>query len=139
MSVNTEDLSIPCSKVSGDLGSSSNTEVPIVSVPRTAQGVEEILQSTNLKSFTSTELQVATRNFRVDNVLGHSVFKGWIDEHSSSAAKPGKGIAAAVKRLYQDGFKGHKELFVSLTHHINKQTLTLLQCFQTVALYHSRI
>nr|ACJ84948.1 unknown [Medicago truncatula]AFK35293.1 unknown [Medicago truncatula] len=114
VNVNTEDLSIPCSKVSGDLSSSSNTEVPTVSVPQTARGVEEILQSTNLKSFTSTELQVATRNFRVDSVLGHSVFKGWIDEHSSSAAKPGKGIAAAVKRLYQDGFKGHKELFAEV-------------------------
>ena len=134
MNVNTEDLSIPCSKVSGDLSSSNNTEVPTVSVPQTAQGVDEILQLTNLKSFTSTELQVATRNFRVDNVLGHKVFKGWFDEHSSSAAKPGKGVAAAVKRIYQDGYKGHKELFVSLTYLINKQALTVLQGCQIAEL-----
>jgi hypothetical protein len=80
--------------------------------------VEEISQPSNLKSFTSTELQAATRNFHVDSVLGDdsigSVYKGWIDEHSTSAAKPGKDIVVAVKRLNHDGFKSHKDLLVSL-------------------------
>jgi serine/threonine protein kinase len=78
------------------------------------------LQSSNLKSFTLTELQAATRNFCVDSVLGDdgigSVFKGWIDEHSTSAAKPGKGIVVAVKKLYQDGFKGHKDLLAEANY-----------------------
>jgi len=117
--VNTEDHSIPCCKLSGDLISSSS-EVSVASVPRTLPCEGEILQSSNLKSFTLTELQAATRNFRVEIVLGDgdfgSVFKGWIDEHSSSAAKPGTGIAVAVKRLNQDGVISHNELMVSSTH-----------------------
>nr|WIL59857.1 nodulation protein [Melilotus officinalis] len=114
----TEDVGSLCCKVSVDLSNSSNTEVPAesASMPQIPRNVGEILQSTNLKSFTSTELQAATRNFCVDNILGHSVFKGWIGEHSSSAAKPGKGIAAAVKRLYKDDFKGHKELFAEVNN-----------------------
>ncbi|OIW09182.1 hypothetical protein TanjilG_11320 [Lupinus angustifolius] len=81
-----------------------------VSVPR-SEG--EILQSSNLKSFTLAELKTATRNFRPDSVLGEggfgSVFKGWIDEKTLAAAKPGTGIVIAVKRLNQDGIQGHKE------------------------------
>lgn len=119
MIVNTEDHNILCYKGSDDLISSSS-EVSATSVPRTLPCEGEILQSSNLKSFTLTELQAATRNFRVDIVLGDgdfgSVFKGRIDEHSLSAAKPGTGIAVAVKRLNQDGVKSHIELMVSSTH-----------------------
>ncbi|KAI9116168.1 hypothetical protein K1719_013098 [Acacia pycnantha] len=67
--------------------------------------------SSNLKSFSYSELRTATRNFRRDSILGEggfgSVFKGWIDEHSFVATKPGAGIVMAVKRLNQDGFQGH--------------------------------
>ena len=60
---------------------------------------------------------MATRNFRPDSVLGEggfgSVFKGWIDEHSFAAAKPGTGMVIAVKRLNQESFQGHKEWLVS--------------------------
>ena len=118
--VHTEDHSIPCCRISHDIiSSSSEVSAASVSVPQTLPCVGEILQSSNLKSFSLTELQNATRNFRVDSLLGDgdigSVFKGWIDEHSSSAAKPGTGIAVAVKRLNQDGFKGHNEFMVCLT------------------------
>jgi hypothetical protein len=103
----TENVGIPCCKVSDELISSRNAG--------------EILQSSNLKSFTLTELQAATRNFRVDIVLGDgdfgSVFKGRIDEHSPSAAKP--GTCVSVKKLNQDGVKSHNELMVSSTHIIN--------------------
>nr|WIL59856.1 nodulation protein [Melilotus officinalis] len=105
-SVNGETEDIACSKVTDELISLSN--------------VGEIFQSSNLKSFSLTELQAATRNFRVDSVLGEgdfgSVFKGWIDEHSPSAAKPGTGIAVAVKRLNQDGFKGRSELMAEVNY-----------------------
>ncbi|XP_045806595.1 probable serine/threonine-protein kinase PBL9 isoform X2 [Trifolium pratense] len=122
VNVSTEDISRPCCKVPDDLSSSSNIGVPVesVPVPRTARGVEEILQPSNLKCFTSTEIRAATRNFHVDSVLGDdsigSVFKGWIDEHSTSAAKPGKGIVVAVKRLNHDGFKGHKDLLAEANY-----------------------
>jgi hypothetical protein len=75
------------------------------------------LQSSNVKSFTFAELKMATRNFRPDSVLGEggfgSVFKGWIDEHTFAAAKPGTGMVIAVKRLNQESFQGHREWLVS--------------------------
>lgn len=56
----------------------------------------EILSSPNLKAFSFNELKNATRNFRPDSLLGEGgfgyVFKGWLDEHSLAAAKPGSGI-----------------------------------------------
>ena len=83
--------------------------------PRTE---DEILQSSNLRSFSFDELKTATRNFRPDSVLGEGgfgcVFKGWIDEHTFTAAKPGTGIVIAVKRLNQEGLQGHKEWLVSI-------------------------
>ncbi|KAE8727686.1 Serine/threonine-protein kinase BIK1 [Hibiscus syriacus] len=71
---------------------------------------------------------MATRNFRPDSVLGEggfgSVFKGWIDEISFVASKPGTGLVIAVKRLNQEGFQGHKEWLAEVNylgqlHHLN--------------------
>ncbi|XP_052176324.1 receptor-like cytoplasmic kinase 176 isoform X2 [Diospyros lotus] len=63
---------------------------------------------------------MATRNFRPDSVLGEggfgSVFKGWIDEHSFTAAKPGTGLVIAVKKLNQDGLQGHKEWLAEINY-----------------------
>ena len=79
----------------------------------------EILQSSNLKSFTFIELRTATRNFRPDSMVGEggfgSVFKGWIDEQTLEPAKPGTGIVIAVKRLNQESSQGHSEWLVSAT------------------------
>lgn len=97
--------------------SSTSSKVSSVSVPQTPRSEGEILQSSNLKSFSLADLKMATRNFRPDSVLGEggfgSVFKGWIDENSFTATKPGTGMVIAVKRLNQDGFQGHKEWLVS--------------------------
>ena len=98
-----------------DLSSSSiNSKFSSTSIPRSE---DEILHSSNLKSFSFSELKLATRNFRPDSLLGEggfgSVYKGWIDEHSFSAAKPGSGTVVAVKRLNLDGLQGHKEWLVS--------------------------
>ncbi|KAH1224837.1 putative serine/threonine-protein kinase PBL9 [Glycine soja] len=104
----TKDVSTPISKVSE------------VSVPQTPRIEGEILQSSNLKNFSLTELTAATRNFRKDSVLGGegdfgSVFKGWIDNQSLAAAKPGTGVVVAVKRLSLDSFQGQKDW---LTRHV---------------------
>ena len=97
--------------------SSTGCKVSSVSMPSTPRSEGEILQSTNLKSFSFSDLKIATRNFCPDSVLGEggfgSVFKGWIDEQSFCATKPGTGIVIAVKRLNQDSFQGHKEWLVS--------------------------
>ncbi|XP_057827448.2 receptor-like cytoplasmic kinase 176 isoform X2 [Cryptomeria japonica] len=88
----------------------------------------EILQKSNLKSFSFIELKNATRNFRPDSVLGEGgfgcVFKGWIDEHEFVATKPGMGLVIAVKKLNQEGLQGHKEWlaevnYLSRLHHPN--------------------
>lgn len=87
------------------------------SVPPTPRTEGEILQSSNLKSFTFSDVKMSTRNFRPDSVLGGggfgSVFKGWIDENSFTATKPGTGIIIAVKKLHQGSFQGHREWLVS--------------------------
>ncbi|XP_030930150.1 receptor-like cytoplasmic kinase 176 [Quercus lobata] len=106
-------------KIGNDL-SCSNSKISSVSVPSTPRTEGEILQSSNLKSFTFNNLKTATRNFRPDSVLGEggfgSVFKGWIDENSFTAAKPGTGIVIAVKRLNQEGLQGHKEWLAEINY-----------------------
>nr|GMD61319.1 Protein kinase [Ipomoea batatas] len=74
------------------------------------------MQSPNLKSFTFADLKMATRDFRLDSVLGEGgfgpVFKGWIDKNSLSPAKPGTGLVIAVKRLNRGGLQGHSEWLI---------------------------
>ncbi|KAG9454687.1 hypothetical protein H6P81_007591 [Aristolochia fimbriata] len=108
--------------VSGDRNglSSSSSKVSAASGPPTPRSEGEILNSSNLKSFSFSELKSATRNFRPDSVLGEggfgSVFKGWIDEHSFAATKPGTGLVIAVKKLNQDGYQGHKEWLAEVNY-----------------------
>ncbi|KAG4948133.1 hypothetical protein JHK84_041579 [Glycine max] len=102
-----------------DFGS-TNDKVSANSIPQTPRSEGEILRSSNLKSFPLSELKTATRNFRPDSVLGEggfgSVFKGWIDENSLTATKPGTGIVIAVKRLNQDGIQGHREWLAEVNY-----------------------
>ncbi|KAJ0979512.1 hypothetical protein J5N97_014986 [Dioscorea zingiberensis] len=103
------------------VGSSGfSSKVSAASVPPTPRSEGEILQSSNVKSFTFNELRTSTRNFRPDSVLGEggfgSVFKGWIDEHTLAATKPGTGMIIAVKRLNQEGFQGHREWLAEVNY-----------------------
>lgn len=115
----------PSRNVSGDgieLSNSSSvgSSASLSQTPRT-EG--EILQSSNLKIFSFSDLKAATRNFRPDSILGEggfgSVFKGWIDKNSYAASKPGAGMMIAVKRLRQDGGQGHKEWLVCASSFFN--------------------
>ncbi|KAM5583645.1 putative serine/threonine-protein kinase PBL9 [Rosa sericea] len=99
---------------------STSSKVSSFSAPPTPRTEGEILQSSNLRSFSFSDLKLATRNFRPDSVLGEggfgSVFKGWIDENSFTAAKPGTGIVLAVKRLNQESFQGHREWLAEVNY-----------------------
>ncbi|CAK7325698.1 unnamed protein product [Dovyalis caffra] len=104
----------------GNDRSGSSSKVSSSTVPSTPRTQGEILQSSNLKSFSFGELKAATRNFRPDSVLGEGgfgcVFKGWIDEHSLTAAKPGTGVVIAVKRLHQESSQGHQEWLAEINY-----------------------
>nr|CAD1822527.1 unnamed protein product [Ananas comosus var. bracteatus] len=80
----------------------------------------EILSSPNLKAFTLNDLRSATRNFRSDSLIGEGgfgyVYKGWIDEQTLSASKPGSGMVVAVKKLKPEGFQGHKEWLTEVNY-----------------------
>ncbi|KAL6516375.1 putative serine/threonine-protein kinase pbl3 [Orobanche gracilis] len=76
--------------------------------------------SNNLKSFTLSDLNSATRNFRSDSLLGEGgfgyVFKGWIDEHTFAPSKPGTGMVVAVKKLKPESFQGHREWLTEVNY-----------------------
>ncbi|XP_009364395.1 probable serine/threonine-protein kinase PBL9 [Pyrus x bretschneideri] len=105
---------------SNDGSLSASSKVSSYTAPPTPRSEGEILQSSNLKSFSFNNLKMATRNFRPDSVLGEggfgSVFKGWIDENSFTAAKPGTGIVLAVKRLNQESYQGHREWLAEVNY-----------------------
>ncbi|KAL6507991.1 hypothetical protein OROGR_024186 [Orobanche gracilis] len=100
--------------------SNSSRKTSFASATTTFRTEGEILQSSNLKSFSFSDLRAATRNFRPDSVLGEggfgSVYKGWVDEHSLAASKPGSSMVVAVKRLNQDGWQGHKEWLAEINY-----------------------
>ncbi|KAH9735950.1 protein kinase domain-containing protein [Citrus sinensis] len=100
--------------------SSSSGKASSFSLPQTPRSEGEILQSSNIKNFSYSDLRTATRNFRPDSVLGEggfgSVFKGWVDEHSLASTRPGTGMLIAVKRLNQEGFQGHKEWLTEINY-----------------------
>lgn len=100
--------------------SSSSGKASSFSLPQTPRSEGEILQSSNLKNISYSDLRTATRNFRPDSVLGEggfgSVFKGWVDEHSLTSTRPGTGMLIAVKRLNQEGFQGHKEWLTEINY-----------------------
>ncbi|KAG6475895.1 hypothetical protein ZIOFF_065125 [Zingiber officinale] len=104
----------------GNVSSALSSKVSASSLPSTPRSEVDILSSSNLKSFTFNDLKTTTRNFRPDSVLGEggfgSVFKGWIDETTLAAAKPGTGLVIAVKKLNQEGFQGHKEWLAEVNY-----------------------
>lgn len=67
----------------------------------------------DLLVFSYEDLKAATRNFHKDYLVGKGssgyVFKGYIDEKTLMPTQPERGIVIAIKKLYLDGFQGHKE------------------------------
>lgn len=86
------------------------------------------INSGSLRAFTFSDLKAATRNFRPESFLGEggfgSVFKGWLDEATFKATRPGSGVVVAVKMLNQQGLQGHREWltevhYLGQLHHEN--------------------
>ncbi|KAL8225224.1 hypothetical protein R6Q57_017781 [Mikania cordata] len=102
------------------VSSRNSSDSKFSSAPPIPKSEGEILQSSNVKRFTYSDLRMATRNFRPDSVLGEGgfglVYKGWIDEQSFAASKPGTGVVVAVKRLNPDGFQGHREWLAEVNY-----------------------
>ena len=111
--IKTDRSSAPSSVAIQSFSEKSNAS----SLP-TPRSEGEILSSPNLKALAFNELKSATRNFSPDRLLGEGgfgyVFKGWIDEYTFFAAKPGSGMAVAVKKFKSTSFQGHKEWLVGL-------------------------
>lgn len=88
------------------------------SVPRTPWRGEDILLSSELKSFRFDEIRAATREFNDASVIDEGgfgcVYEGWIDENTFAAVKWGTGMAIAVKRLNLEGLQGHREWLASI-------------------------
>ncbi|XAR50073.1 Non-specific serine/threonine protein kinase [Bertholletia excelsa] len=77
-----------------------------------AQSEGEILSSSHAKALSFIELRNATRNFRPDSLLGEGgfgyVYKGYLDEQTLNASRPGSGIVVAVKKLKPKASKATK-------------------------------
>nr|XP_011469764.1 PREDICTED: protein kinase APK1B, chloroplastic-like isoform X2 [Fragaria vesca subsp. vesca]XP_011469765.1 PREDICTED: protein kinase APK1B, chloroplastic-like isoform X2 [Fragaria vesca subsp. vesca] len=106
----------------------------ICDVPSTPQTQGENL----LRRFFYNELKTATWNFHPENKLGEGsfgqVFKGWVDDNTSTAAKPGTGMLVAVKNINREGLQGHEEwlteiYYLGRLHHPNVVKL-LGYCFE---------
>lgn len=110
----------PSSAAPSSLTIASYSEKSNASSLPTPRTEGEILSSPNLNPFSFNELKNATRNFRPDSLLGEGgfgyVFKGWINESTFTAAKPGSGMVVAVKKLKPEGFQGHKEWLVGFNY-----------------------
>ncbi|KAJ0255936.1 Protein kinase domain-containing protein [Hirschfeldia incana] len=82
----------------------------------------------NLKMFTLMDLMTATKNFRLESMIGEGgfgqVFKGWVDEETLSPSRAGVGIPVAVKKSNPDSAQGLHEWqcevrFLGKFHHPN--------------------
>ncbi|XP_073065111.1 serine/threonine-protein kinase PBL34-like isoform X1 [Primulina eburnea] len=99
---------------------SSSTNSNIESIPSTPKIDKELKIASQLRKFSYSELKLATRNFRPDNLLGEGgfgcVFKGWVNENGSTPVKAGTGLAVAVKTLNHNGLQGHKEWLAEVNY-----------------------
>jgi serine/threonine protein kinase len=83
-----------------------------LSNPSTPRAVEDLRQDSgsNVLVFTLFELEIITKSFRSDYILGEggfgTVYKGYIDENVRAGLKP---LPVAVKVLNKNGFQGHRE------------------------------
>nr|XP_034919110.1 receptor-like cytoplasmic kinase 176 isoform X2 [Populus alba] len=105
------------------MGSCFSARVKAESLPCNGVNIKHAGRSGNDRSGSSSKVSSSTvpsTPRTQDSVLGEGgfgcVFKGWIDEHSLTAARPGTGIVIAVKRLNQESLQGHQEWLAEINY-----------------------
>ncbi|XP_050386856.1 receptor-like cytoplasmic kinase 176 isoform X2 [Argentina anserina] len=83
------------------------------------------------RRFFYSELKTATWNFHPENKIGEGsfgqVFKGWVDDNTSTSANPGNGMLVAVKTINREGLQ--EIYYLGRLHHPNVVKL-LGYCFE---------
>ncbi|XP_051117433.1 probable serine/threonine-protein kinase PIX13 [Andrographis paniculata] len=73
----------------------------------------EILPTSNLKTYSYSDLKLATKNFKSDMVLGvggfGTVYRGWVDEKTLMPTRVGTGMMVAIKKLNHESVQGFAE------------------------------
>ncbi|XP_045811817.1 probable serine/threonine-protein kinase PIX13 [Trifolium pratense] len=73
----------------------------------------KFLEMPNLKEFSYGDLKVATKNFKLDALLGEGgfgkVYKGWLNAETLTPTKAGSGMMVAIKKLKSDSVQGVQE------------------------------
>lgn len=79
----------------------------------------QILDQPNLKEFNFAELKIATKNFKLENLLGQGgfgkVYRGWVDEKTLAPSKSNSGMMVAIKKLNSESVQGFQEWQVKLS------------------------
>ncbi|CAA3022667.1 kinase 2B, chloroplastic-like [Olea europaea subsp. europaea] len=103
------------SRFSFESPSSSNSN----SLP-TPRSENQTLKLPIPKPISFKELKNATRNFQHDTILAEGacgpVFKGWINKHNLTGAKPGAGIAIVVKMCNFNEFQDSTEMLTEINY-----------------------
>ncbi|XP_047068804.1 probable serine/threonine-protein kinase PBL4 [Lolium rigidum] len=111
-------------------GSSSSSDGRKKATDEHAPAAAPPATATALKSFSTSDLRAATKNFGSSAYLGEGgfgcVYKGWIDEVTLAPARPGatNAMMVAIKKLKKESYQGHREWLTEVTflgelHHDN--------------------
>lgn len=77
-------------------------------------------------------MKSATKNFKSDSVLGvggfGTVYKGWVDEKTLAATRPGIGIVVAIKKLNSESMQGFEEWQVSFVQCLTLGKISSIVC-----------
>ncbi|KAH0855412.1 hypothetical protein HID58_008026, partial [Brassica napus] len=99
----------PAGPVSSSSSSTTATTTNYESSLSTPMISEKLKMYSHLKQFTFLDLNLVTRNFRPESLLGEGgfgcVFKGWVGENGTAPVKPSTGVTVAVKTLNLDGLQ----------------------------------
>lgn len=93
-------------------GTKNNSADSDPKTSRDDNGDFEQLMNQEVRIYSYSDMEVATRNFSSEMLLGRGdfgeVFRGWLDKKTYKPSKLDSGLAIAVKRLFSNKFEPHK-------------------------------